>query len=109
MNLFFYFILRNNDLECLGQKGITNPMAQLDQRYEDNVAGRFYVDEACIICGLCNEVAPDHFRESENGGYNIVYSQPTNSAEIELVMEALDQCPVESIGDGGVTAESSAT
>jgi len=80
-------------------------MAEYELRFEDNVAGRFYVDEECINCDLCSEGAPEFFRESAAGGNHIVYRQPVGQLEIELALEALEACPAESIGDDGITVE----
>ncbi len=76
-------------------------MAELEDKYEDNIAGRFYVDEQCIDCDLCRETAPANFSRNDDGGYSFVYKQPENSEEEELCREALESCPVEAIGDDG--------
>ena len=34
-------------------------MAELENKYEDNVMGRYFVDEECIDCDLCRQEAPD--------------------------------------------------
>ena len=51
-------------------------MAELEDKYEDNVAGKYFVDEQCIDCDLCRETAPQNFKRSEDGGYSYVYKQP---------------------------------
>ncbi|MFT4549010.1 MAG: ferredoxin [Verrucomicrobiales bacterium] len=66
-------------------------------RFPDNVAGAWYVNEDCITCGLCSELAPDNFRESEDGDHTIVFKQPSTADELEQAQEAMDSCPVESI------------
>ena len=76
-------------------------MAELDEKWPENVKGKFYVDEQCIDCDLCRETAPDNFTRDEDGGYSFVYKQPTTEEEAELCMEALEGCPVEAIGDDG--------
>jgi len=76
-------------------------MAEIEDKWEENVTGKFYVDEQCIDCDLCRETAPDNYTRSEEGGYSYVYKQPTNEKENELCMEALEGCPVEAIGDNG--------
>ncbi|MEC9460611.1 MAG: ferredoxin, partial [SAR324 cluster bacterium] len=48
-------------------------MADKEDKYEDNVDGKFYCDTQCIDCDLCREVAPDNYRRNENGGYSYVY------------------------------------
>ena len=74
-------------------------MADLENRYDDNVAGEFYVDDQCIDCDLCRETATDNFTRNEDGGYSYVYKQPTTPEERALCEEAMEGCPVEAIGN----------
>ena len=76
-------------------------MADVTDKYELNVEGKFYVDEQCIDCDLCRETAPKNFTREEDEGYSYVYKQPENDEELESCIEAMDGCPVESIGDDG--------
>ncbi len=76
-------------------------MAELEDKYPDNVTGKFYVDEQCIDCDLCRETAPENFTRNEDEGYSFVYKQPENDEEEALCREALEGCPVEAIGDDG--------
>ena len=46
-------------------------MADLENRYKDNVAGQYYVDDQCIDCDLCRETATDNFTRNEDGGYSL--------------------------------------
>ena len=76
-------------------------MANLDEKWEDNVAGDFYVDKECILCSLCVDVAPENFKEAEDGDHDIVYKQPENDDEKAACMDAMEQCPVDAIGNDG--------
>ena len=76
-------------------------MAELEDKYEDNVMGRYFVDEQCIDCDLCRETAGDNFQRSDDEGYSYVYKQPVNEEEEELCKVAMENCPVEAIGDDG--------
>ncbi|MBF0289058.1 MAG: ferredoxin [SAR324 cluster bacterium] len=76
-------------------------MAELSLRWTDNVAGPYYVDEECIDCSLCSEIAPDNFRINEEAGHDYVYKQPATSEEEDLCIEAMESCPVEAIGNDG--------
>jgi|TARA_R110002050_G_scaffold10373_9_gene35490 ferredoxin len=76
-------------------------MADVTDKYELNVEGKFYVDEQCIDCDLCRETAPRNFTREEDEGYSYVYKQPENDEELESCIEAMDGCPVEAIGDDG--------
>ena len=81
----------------------TNPtrMADPENKYEDNVTGKLYVDDQCIDCDLCRETAPANFTRQEEGGYSYVFKQPENDEEVALCEEAMEGCPVEAIGDDG--------
>ncbi len=76
-------------------------MANLDEKWEDNVAGEFYVDKECILCSLCVDVAPENFKEAEDGDHDIVYKQPEDDDEKAACMDAMEQCPVDAIGNDG--------
>ena len=76
-------------------------MALKEDKYEDNVVGKYYCDTECIDCDLCREIAPDNFKRNEDGGYSFVYSQPENEEEETLCEEAMNSCPVDAIGDDG--------
>ena len=54
----------------------TNFMADVANKYPENVAGKYYVDNQCIDCDLCRETAPDNFKRNDDGGYSFVYKQP---------------------------------
>ncbi len=76
-------------------------MAEIENRYPENIAGSFYVDDQCIDCDLCRDTAPDNFQRFEDGGYSVVYKQPENEDETALCQEAMEGCPVEAIGNDG--------
>ena len=76
-------------------------MADKDDKFEDNAPGKFYVDTECIICSICIEAAPNNFAESEDGSHDYVYKQPENEDEMAECYDAMEQCPVEAIGDDG--------
>ncbi len=76
-------------------------MADIEERLEDNVPGKYYVDSSCIDCDVCRETAPENFAANEDEGYSYVSKQPENDEEEALVQEAMESCPVEAIGDDG--------
>ena len=76
-------------------------MANIADKYAENAAGKFYVDNQCIDCDLCRETAPDNFRRNEDGGYSYDFKQPQNPEEEKLCQEAMEGCPVEAIGNDG--------
>jgi ferredoxin len=76
-------------------------MADKTGRHEDNVPGGWYVDQACISCGLCGEYASEVFRMSERADHYLVFHQPVTIEELESAEEARDHCPVDAIGNDG--------
>ncbi len=68
-------------------------------RWSDNVAGRFFVTQACIDCDLCKEAAPAIFARNEKEGHAYVRKQPTSDSELRACLEAVKGCPVEAIID----------
>lgn len=76
-------------------------MADVDDKHEDNVDGKFYVDTQCIDCDVCRETAPENFARNDDGGYSYVTKQPANEEEEDQCAEAMEACPVEAIGDDG--------
>ena len=78
-------------------------MADKNRKWPENVPGRYYVDEECIDCNLCSEISPQNFRVNIEEGHDYVHTQPTTDQEEELCLEAMDCCPVEAIGNDGLT------
>lgn len=76
-------------------------MADLKNKYPENVKGKFYVDRECIACDACVMTAPDHFGMDENDGHAFVKKQPESSESEGLCREAMEGCPVEAIGNNG--------
>ncbi len=76
-------------------------MADKDAKFDLNVEGKFYVDDQCIACDACVMEAPRFFEMNDDEGHAFVKLQPTNDAELEECMSALEACPVEAIGEDG--------
>jgi len=85
-------------------------MADPSERWEDNVGGEvviggrrvsFYVDRECILCSVCSDAAPEHFRMSGDEDHDICFKQPEDRDELARCDEAMENCPVEAIGDDG--------
>ena len=74
-------------------------MADVANKFPQNVPGRFYVDDQCIDCDLCRERAPANFAREPDWGHSFVYKQPENAEQEALCREAMEGCPVEAIGD----------
>jgi ferredoxin len=76
-------------------------MADKTQKVRENVAGRFYVDVTCIDCDLCRETAPGNFVRQDGQGYSYVAQQPAEPAQEAACLAAMEECPVEAIGNDG--------
>lgn len=73
-------------------------MPDIEERIPQNVEGRFYVDSSCIDCDNCRQTAPDFFRRDDDIGSSYVYRQPVTEEETEQCIDAMENCPTESIG-----------
>ena len=76
-------------------------MAHKDYKFEQNIAGTFYVDDQCIACNACTVEAPTFFNMNDDEGHAYVALQPSNEKEEKECINALDACPVEAIGNDG--------
>ena len=70
-------------------------MARIDLRNQDNVSGDWFVDNRCIDCGTCREIAPDLF--GDRFGLSFVQRQPASDQELGAWLAA-QACPTSSIG-----------
>jgi len=75
-------------------------MANIANKFSENVPGQFYVDDQCIDCDFCRQSAPKFFKRHFAGGigHSYVYQQPVTPQEKEAALDAMRACPVEAIG-----------
>ncbi|HLM57907.1 MAG TPA: MBL fold metallo-hydrolase [Pyrinomonadaceae bacterium] len=71
-------------------------MANPTRRLAENVAGDFYVDDSCIDCDACRQIAPETFRD--HGDQSSVFKQPEDEREVTRALMSLVACPTASIG-----------
>jgi glyoxylase-like metal-dependent hydrolase (beta-lactamase superfamily II)/ferredoxin len=71
-------------------------MAKVTRRLPQNVDGDFFVDDTCIDCDACRQIAPATFRD--HGEQSSVYRQPESAEETRLALMSLVACPTASIG-----------
>ena len=71
-------------------------MAQIERRLPENVPGEFFVDDTCIDCDACRQIAPATFYD--HGGQSSVYAQPPTASTTQRALMALVACPTASIG-----------
>lgn len=76
-------------------------MADLSQKWKDNIAGKYFVDQSCIACDACVLAAPNNFSMHEEDGHAFLTKQPGSTQEEAACKEAMEGCPVEAIGDNG--------
>jgi ferredoxin len=76
-------------------------MANKAGKTSENTAGKYYVDDQCIACGVCEGTAPENFKMNGDGSHAYVAKQPENDAEEGQVKESMESCPTNSIGDDG--------
>ncbi len=76
-------------------------MADPMDKVPEQAQGKFYVDVNCIDCDLCRQTAPDNFDRNDDEGHSFLKKQPETPDEEQLCRDALDDCPVEAIGDDG--------
>jgi ferredoxin len=74
-------------------------MADPKDKVRENVQGSWYVDCQCIDCDLCRTTAPANFKQNSDEGYSYVYKQPETEQEAALCKQAMEECPVEAIGN----------
>ncbi len=74
-------------------------MANLSKTLAVNVDGEFFVDNSCINCDTCRQLAPEVFDETNDSAY--VYSQPLTQESCRNALRALIACPTGSIGTRG--------
>jgi len=73
-------------------------VARLSSRASENAAGDLFVDDSCIDCETCRNLAPRIFARSDRLGLSIVRRQPASREDELRAAMALVSCPTSSIG-----------
>ncbi len=71
-------------------------MARPDLRHPGNAEGAWYVDERCIDCGTCRDLAPATF--ADVASQSVVSRQPDDGTAEQGAWLAAQACPTQSIG-----------
>jgi glyoxylase-like metal-dependent hydrolase (beta-lactamase superfamily II)/ferredoxin len=71
-------------------------MADRRRAVAENVPGDFFVDDTCIDCDACRQLAPEVFADA--GAYSFVHAQPRTREVERSALRALLACPTGSIG-----------
>ena len=67
------------------------------KRLPNNAPGKYYTTEDCDGCAYCAAVAPDNFDFDKPTNSYFVGKQPESPVEEEMVVEAMEDCPVDAI------------
>jgi glyoxylase-like metal-dependent hydrolase (beta-lactamase superfamily II)/ferredoxin len=78
-------------------------MARYERRHPENAAGPWFVDDTCIDCDACREIAPAIFGDA--GQQSIVIHQPSGEVELRDAARGMLICPTASIGVRGEKPE----
>jgi len=73
-------------------------VARVAQRLPENVPGVFFVDDSCIDCDACRQIAPAVFARSPRLGQSYVAAQPASATAEARALMAVVACPTASIG-----------
>jgi glyoxylase-like metal-dependent hydrolase (beta-lactamase superfamily II)/ferredoxin len=73
-------------------------VARLNLRLPENAPGPLFVDQTCIDCDTCRQMAPEIYGETR--GLSYVMRQPESADENRRALQALVACPTASIGGG---------
>ena len=71
-------------------------MADRRRSVAENVPGDFFVDDTCIDCDACRQLAPEVFADA--GEHSFVHMQPQTPEAVRSASRALLACPTGSIG-----------
>ncbi|MCP5110793.1 MAG: MBL fold metallo-hydrolase, partial [bacterium] len=71
-------------------------MASIQNKHPENTPGELFVDDTCINCDTCRQLAPDVF--ADTGDHSYVQVQPASGQQTRLALRALLACPTGSIG-----------
>lgn len=77
------------------------PLANRAAAYPDNVPGDWFVDERCIDCDVCRQLAAETFAAAED--HSFVSHQPASPSEQRDALRALLSCPTGAIGSADLT------
>lgn len=73
-------------------------VARVAKRLPENAPGAFFVDDSCIDCDACRQLAPAVFARSPRLGQSYVAAQPGSASAESRALMAVVACPTASIG-----------
>ena len=78
-------------------------MANKACKEPENVPGPWYVDTSCNLCRVCLGEAPNLLKYNDDETYVYFFKQPETAEETAAAQQALDVCPMLSIGNDGLS------
>ncbi len=66
-----------------------------------NAPGKYFTTLECDGCAYCASIAPGNFDYDKDTNSYFITRQPRDRAEEELVIEALEDCPLDAIATSG--------
>jgi ferredoxin len=75
-------------------------MEERASKLPNNVPGDYFVSEDCDGCAYCGMVAPENFEFDKPSNTYFIARQPQTEGEMEMVREAMEDCPVDAIRKG---------
>lgn len=67
------------------------------RRRPSNAPGKYFTTLECDGCAYCASVAPENFDYDKDSNSYYIARQPRDRAEEDLVIEALEDCPLDAI------------
>lgn len=58
---------------------------------------KFFVNDSCIGCGVCEGMCPDVFKMNESGVAEAIDEEVTNDQFLDNAILAQEECPVNAI------------
>ncbi len=71
------------------------------RRRSGNAPGKYFTTPECDGCAYCAAIAPENFDYDKNTNAYFVTRQPRNRGEEDLVIEAIEDCPLDAIASNG--------
>jgi hypothetical protein len=75
-------------------------MADIANKYAENISGKFYVDVQCIDCDLCRETAPANFTCIDDGAVLLATNYKTVEGKVALSLPERLRCRIRYFTDG---------
>ena len=75
---------------------------QFRSRDPSSAKGRFYVNEHCMDCDICRELAPEFFARNDALENSYLIRQPVDEEEVRLIQDIAQMCSEQAIRSDGL-------